>query len=71
MEDCGITLAEGHGAGLSIEEFGIKHPRQNNPARNSTGMSSAVTTRTEKDIPLETRCLGYVYGPEDSNLTQL
>lgn len=125
VEDYGIALAEGHGAGLSIEAFekqignynglsyeemekliadGLIEPsymwNQNGwlcsqlglrivsqtqecipithqedlksetlgmtiPAGNATGMSAIVTTMTEEGITLETRCLGYVYGPED------
>ncbi len=48
VDDYGIILAEGYSAGLSIEEFCIKHPQHNNPAKNSTGMSAVAITRTEK-----------------------
>ncbi len=125
VEDYGIALAEGHGAGLSVEEFekqigkynglsyketeklivdGVIEPsymwNQNGwlcsqlglhivsqtqecipltykedlksgtlgmtiKAGDATGMSAVVTTETEEGITLETRCLGYVYGPED------
>lgn len=125
VEDYGIALAEGHGAGLSIEEFekqignynglsyeetqklivdGVIEPsymwNQNGwlcsqlglhivsqtqecipithkedlksstlgitiKAGYATGMSAVVTTETEEGIMLETRCLGYVYSPED------
>lgn len=127
VEDYGIALAEGHGAGLSITEFekqigrynglsyeeteklivdGVIEPsymwNQNGwlcsqlglhilsqtqecvpvthkddlksntlgltiKAGNATGMSAIVTTQTREGITLETRCLGYVYGPEDSD----
>ena len=125
VEDYGIALAEGHGAGLSVEEFekqigkynglsyketeklivdGVIEPsymwNQNGwlcsrlglrivsqtqacipithkedlksntlgmtiKAGYATGMSAVVTTETREGITLETRCLGYVYGPED------
>lgn len=125
VEDYGIALAEGHGAGLSIEDFekqignynglsyeetqkliveGVIEPsymwNQNGwlcsrlglhivsqtqeripithkedlksstlgmtiKAGNATGMSAVVTTETKEGITLETRCLGYVYGPDD------
>lgn len=127
VEDYGIALAEGHGAGLSISEFekqigrynglsyeetekliidGVIEPsymwNQNGwlcsqlglhilsqtqecvpvthkddlksntlgltiKAGNATGMSAIVTTQTREGITLETRCLGYVYGPDDSD----
>lgn len=125
VEDYGIALAEGHGAGLPLSEFekqigkynglsgketekliveGVVEPsymwNQNGwlcsqlglhivsqtqecipithkedlksgtlgmtiKAGYATGMSAIVTTETEEGVTLETRCLGYVYGPED------
>lgn len=125
VEDYGIALAEGHGAGLSVDEFekqigkynGLSYEEtekliadgtiepsymwnQNGwlcsqldlhiisqtqecipithkddlksgtlgmtiKAGDATGMSAVVTTKTKEGITLETRCLGYVYGPED------